>query len=76
LFYRNGFHIEEEDDGPTLFASSGSIRTHIALVAARYSNTVLKVVDEFPSSKSPFVLKKVNILMQPNRNALLNFLFQ
>jgi hypothetical protein len=60
LFYRNGFHAEE-DDGPTLFASSGSIRTHIALVAARYSNTVLKVMDEFPSCKSPFVLKKVNV---------------
>lgn len=43
----------EPVDGPTLFSTSGSVRTNIALIASRYANTKLNVVTEvldLPSS--------------------------
>lgn len=54
----------EPVDGPTLFSTSGSVRTNIALIASQYANTKLNVVTEvldLPSST--FISYKVTFIL-------------
>lgn len=46
-------------NGPTLFSPPESVRTKMALVAARYSNKVVTVVEDAPASSQSFVTGKV-----------------